>query len=65
MKACIEPVPRFAFSVAEASQSSSLSRRKLYELIDAGHLRTVKIGKRRLVPRDALEQLCRGEECAA
>ena len=65
MKACIEPVPRLAFSVAEASLSSTLSRRKLYELIDDGQLRTVKIGKRRLVPREALEQLCRGERCAA
>ncbi|HWG75362.1 MAG TPA: excisionase family DNA-binding protein [Steroidobacteraceae bacterium] len=65
MDAHREPLPRFAFTVSEAAESSTLSRRKLYELIDSGQLRTVKIGKRRLVPRDALERLCRGEGVAA
>jgi excisionase family DNA binding protein len=58
-------VPRLAFSLDEAAHSSSLSRRTLYKLINTGELQTVKRGRRRLVPRDALEQLCRGEGYAA
>jgi excisionase family DNA binding protein len=34
-----------------------LSRSTIYKLIAAGTLRTVKIGGRRLIPRDALEAL--------
>lgn len=65
MDAQPEHLPRLAPSLNEAAQSTTLSRRTIYNLIDTGELRTVKIGKRRLVPRDALERLCRGEGCAA
>jgi excisionase family DNA binding protein len=36
-------------SVKMLSQMSSLSRSKIYELIKAGALRTVKLGRRRLI----------------
>jgi excisionase family DNA binding protein len=34
-----------------------ISRTALYELINAGRLKTVKIGRRRLVPIEAIEKL--------
>lgn len=42
-----------------------LSRTKVYELIAAGELRTVKIGRRRFVPASAVQEyvdrlLCQG-----
>jgi excisionase family DNA binding protein len=58
-------VPRLAYSLDETATSSSLSRRTLYKLIEIGELQTIKRGRRRLVPREALERLCRGEGCAA
>ena len=36
-------------SVAEACQAVGFGRTKLYELMDEGHIQTVKIGRRRLV----------------
>jgi excisionase family DNA binding protein len=55
-------VPRHAYSLDEAARSISLSRRALYRLIDSGELKTIKLGSRRVVPRDELERLCRPQE---
>lgn len=54
----IQPSDRYAYSISEAARAISLSRRMLYNLIDTGALRTVKLGRRRLVPRSELERLC-------
>jgi excisionase family DNA binding protein len=58
-------VPRAAYSLDEAAQSLGLSRRTLYQLMDAGRLSTVKLGKRRLVPAQELERLLRPAGAAA
>lgn len=42
--------------VPEAAEALRLSRSALYELIRSGQLRTVKCGRRRLVPVDALAE---------
>ncbi|GGE74698.1 helix-turn-helix domain-containing protein [Sphingomonas prati] len=44
-------------SIADAVEISGLSQATLYRLIDRGKLATVKIGRRRLVRLDSLEQL--------
>ena len=51
-------LPRLAYSLAESEAVSGLSRSTLYRLIDAGKLRTVQRGRRRLVPSSELERLC-------
>jgi excisionase family DNA binding protein len=51
-----------AFHVKEAAAVYRLSRSTLYKLMAAGILRTVKVGGRRLIPRDALEALLEGGE---
>ncbi len=43
--------------VAEAQEFSGLSRSKLYELMEAGDLAYVKIGRARRIPRRALIEL--------
>ena len=48
-------MPKLALSVAEAAAALSISRSKLYELIAAGDIPTVKCGGRRLVPATSLE----------
>ncbi len=51
------PVPRVSLSIAEAATSSGLSKSTLYNLMEAGKLRFVKVGARRLIPVSALEAL--------
>jgi excisionase family DNA binding protein len=44
------------YTVDEAVQALRLSRSALYELIRSGRLRSVKAGRRRLVPVEALAE---------
>ena len=52
-----KPDEKRALRVKEASAIYGLSRSTLYVLMAAGKLRAVKVGGRRLIPRDALEAL--------
>jgi excisionase family DNA binding protein len=49
-------VRRVAFSPTEAAQALGISRAKLYEELASGRLRSVKSGKRRLIPVGALDE---------
>ena len=44
------------YRVDEAAEALRLSRSVIYELIRSGRLRTVKVGRRRLVPVGALAE---------
>jgi excisionase family DNA binding protein len=48
------PSPPRLLSVAEAADALGLSRALLYRELSAGRLRTVHIGRRRLVPEAAI-----------
>jgi excisionase family DNA binding protein len=50
------PGPGLA-SMREAERYLSVSRAKLYSMMDAGELRYVKLGRSRRVPWDALTEL--------
>jgi excisionase family DNA binding protein len=52
-KAAIPPV---LYRVEEAAEALRLSRSVIYELIRSSRLRTVKVGRRRLVPVAALDE---------
>jgi excisionase family DNA binding protein len=51
------PQRRGLASVREAELFLSMSRSKLYALMDQGELRYVKIGKSRRIPWEAIEEL--------
>lgn len=52
-----EPVPeRAMYRVEEACRLLSLSRSEVYEQIRAGRLRTVKQGRARRVPAEAIQE---------
>lgn len=51
-------IPRLTYSVDEAAAAAGISRATVYRLIGSRQLRTVKLGDRRLVPRDELMRLC-------
>jgi len=52
-----EAGPPDLLSVAQASRRLSIGRSALYDAIGRGDLRSIKIGRRRLVPSDALAEL--------
>lgn len=47
-------IERLAYKPAEAAEALGVSRQHLYNLINAGEIRTVTSGRRRLVPVSAL-----------
>jgi excisionase family DNA binding protein len=55
---------RRAYRIDEFCALYGLGRTKTYDLIKAGQLRTVLVGGRRLVPRDAAEALLVAPEAA-
>lgn len=63
MPSLITEPPR-CLRVEEAARLLNIGRSTAYELIRSGRLRSVKIGRRRLIPREALESLLASlEEC--
>ena len=55
-----KPDDKRALRVNEAAAQYGMSRSTIYKIMAEGTLRTVKIGGRRLIPRDALEALIAG-----
>lgn len=49
------------YSIDDAMQIIGLGRTKLYALIADGTIKTVKIGRRRLVNAESLRQLANGQ----
>ena len=52
--------PRLAYSLAELEVLTGLSRSTLYRRCRAGKLRTVRLGRRRLVPASVIGSLLTG-----
>jgi excisionase family DNA binding protein len=50
-----ERVEKLLYSVREAAEMLSIGRVKLYELMAAGKIESVKLDGSRRIPRDALE----------
>ena len=49
-------MPALLLSIAAAAEALSVGRSKFYELIRSQEIRTVKVGRRTLVPVDALHE---------
>jgi excisionase family DNA binding protein len=56
----IGPVHKRAFRMNEYCAAYGLSRSTAYKLIREGKLRAVKVGGRRLIPKEAAEALLTG-----
>jgi excisionase family DNA binding protein len=55
-------VERRAFSIPESAASLGIPQSSLYKLVREGVVPAVKLGRRLVVPRDALDQLLRSGE---
>lgn len=53
----IRSADKRAFHVKEAAKIYGWSRSTLYKMMKDGTLKSVRVGGRRLIPRDALEAL--------
>jgi excisionase family DNA binding protein len=49
--------PPRCLRVEDVARALGIGRSTVYDLIRSGRLRSIKIGRRRLVPRDAVEAL--------
>ena len=59
MSTLINEPPR-CLRVDDAARVLNVGRSTVYDLIRSGRLRSIKIGRRRLVPREALDALIAG-----
>ena len=57
-------VERLTFTVSEAGQLLGICRNKAYAAAANGELPTIRIGRRIMVPKAALERLLAGDEHA-
>ena len=48
------PTPDRLYDIVEAAAALHVARSTLYQLIGAGELRTIKVGRRRLVPASSI-----------
>jgi excisionase family DNA binding protein len=52
-----KPVPKKAYSMQEGCDALGITRPTMYKLISEGKVRTVMVGRRRLIPVAELDQL--------
>jgi excisionase family DNA binding protein len=57
----LDPAPRLAHRVNAAADILGLKRSSIYNLINSGKLRSVKVGGARLIPDAALRELVEGQ----
>ena len=58
----MNPNDRITYGIEDAYHQLGVSRSTLYQLIQSGELSSIKVGKRRLVSRHALEQFIARKE---
>jgi excisionase family DNA binding protein len=56
MKLNVDIDNRLCMSVPEAAKLLGISRNNAYELVKRGELPSIKLGKRKLIPKVALEK---------
>jgi excisionase family DNA binding protein len=54
--------PDRLLSIEQAARALSIGRTALYSEIKAGRIRSVKVGRRRLVPSSAISEVASGQE---
>lgn len=58
------PTTRLGYPVAEAAAQIGVSRDQGFKLIACGKLRSYRVGRRRLVSREAIQEFIRSAEAA-
>lgn len=58
----VDRVDRLAYSIDEAGEALGVTDRHIRNLIERGDIRSVKLGRRRVIPATVLEALLAGRE---
>ena len=58
----VETVPRLALSPKEAAEAIGVGRTMVYDLLASGRLRSLRVGRRRIVTLEALQAFIDGLE---
>lgn len=61
----IEAVDRLAWSIEETAAAFGVTPRHIRNLIERGQLRSVTLGRRRVIPTEELNRILAGEEVAS
>jgi excisionase family DNA binding protein len=56
-----EPSPDRLYGIAEAAKMMGIGRSALYSAIAAGTVRSVKVGRRRLIPAASIREVASGQ----
>ena len=56
------PAPDRLLSINEAAEATSLGRSKVYSLISTGELRSLRIGRRRVIPASAVAEFIKAAQ---
>lgn len=57
----MQPTERLTYKIEEAGRLLGIGRNQAYEAARRGDFPTIKIGKRLLVPKAALDRMLRGD----
>lgn len=52
-----QPLSPISVGISDAAKMTGLSRSRIYELMNEGKLRSVHVGRRRLIPVSSLREL--------
>lgn len=53
-------VTKIMYTIPEAAEATGIGKTKLYELMGAGQIESVTVGRSRYIPADALEAFVAG-----
>lgn len=56
----IEGIPRLMYRPEEAAEALAIGRTRVYAALAAGELRSVRVGRSRRIPADALREYLAG-----
>ena len=58
----LNPAAKLLYDVNEVAELLGLGRSKLYSYVQSGQLRSIKVGRRRKVPADAVSEFIKSLE---
>lgn len=58
-------IEKVGYSIEEAAQSLGVGRTTVYDLMSSGELESVKVGRRRIIPVDAIGAFLAARRAAA
>ncbi|MEU8821832.1 helix-turn-helix domain-containing protein [Actinoplanes sp. NPDC048796] len=65
MHGTVKTITRLAYTVNDAAEQLSVSRRKMYDLMEKGEIASITVGRSRRITHEALEDYLRSLRAVA